>query len=785
MPVLERNRRRLSGTMLGHVERLEARRLLAAQPFSVAVLPDTQYYSQRFPETFLAQTRWVTENLARERIAFVTQLGDIVQSGAGGTTRNLLQWQRADAAMDLLDGDVGRNPDGLVPYSATLGNHDYDSVSDKLSGTSRYREFFGPARYESRSWYTDDSGLAGNHAQVFMAGGYRFLHLTLQWEPTDADLAWAQKVIAAHPGAPTILSTHSYLNPATRARQQTIQGRSAAGTNPGNTGEQVWEKFVRVNPQVFLVMNGHFPSPTGYWQTSTNVAGQPVMEMTVDFQSLANGGDGWMRLVTIDTAAGTIGVRTLSPTLGREDTRPAQRFTVPLDFATRFGAPLPEGFRTATFQNGRVVGDRVYAGTLDTQLREAAPTTAYATSSLPLLVDAADSGKRNASQTLLQFADIVGPEAGRIPAGAKILSARLVVDSTDPGAGGRLHRLLTPWTASATWNSWGGGVQADGLEAAAAYTAQVGVAALTPRVPVLANMAIDVTADVQAWANGAANHGWAFLPWVGGTDGWMFTSSEAARIGSRPALEIDWLPPGATVATFQQGAGGYAGTVDTMIRPSAPTTRSDTAGTLWVDGPVDGQTAQTLIAFGGLFGTGAGQVPANATIESARLVLTTPASVSNAQGGGVAIHRMLGNWSASTTWRSAFGGNGVQTNGVEAVRQPDALTGAIERGIASFDVTASLRAWQAGAANRGWLLTSQTSDGWGISSAEAQAAGERPRLVVTWKPASPSASIQRQSGGDAPAGSPSPHLAALVWATLATDAGSPAGTTLSRRRPVA
>lgn len=145
---------------------------------------------------------------------------------------------------------------------------------------------------------------------------------------------------------------------------------------------------------------------------------------------------------------------------------------------------------------------------------------------------------------------------------------------------------------------------------------------------------------------------------------------------------------------------------------------------------------------------------------------------------------MLAGWSATATWRTAFRGNGVQADGVEAVRQSDALTGAIERGIASFDVTTSLKAWQAGAANRGWLLTWRTSDGWGISSAEAQAAGERPRLVVTWKPASPSASIQRQSGGDAPAGSPAPHLAALAWATLATDAESPAGTTLSRRRPV-
>jgi len=238
------------------------------------------------------------------------------------------------------------------------------------------------------------------------------------------------------------------------------------------------------------------------------------------------------------------------------------------------------------------------------------------------------------------------------------------------------------------------------------------------------------------------------------------------------------------VATFQQGAGGYAATVDTMIRPSAPATRFDTAATLWVDGPVDNGTTQTLLAFGGLFGTGAGQIPASASIESARLVLTTPAIVSNAQGGGATLHRMLANWTPAATWSGSLGGDGVQADGVEAVRQPDARTGTVERGIASFDVTASLKAWQAGAANRGWVLSWQNSDGWATSSADAQAAGERPRLVVTWKSATPPVSIQPVIAVDATSAPQSARVAAVTWATLAADTAAPGGTTSARRRLV-
>jgi hypothetical protein len=378
----------------------------------------------------------------------------------------------------------------------------------------------------------------------------------------------------------------------------------------------------------------------------------------------------------------------------------------------------------------------------------------------------------------------VGAAAGRIPAGARIVSARLVVDSTDPGAGARLHRLLTPWTAAATWNSWVGGVQADGREAAAVSTAQVGVAARTPVVPILSDVAIDVTADVQAWADGAANHGWAFLPWAGGTNGWMVSPSEAARLGSRPALVVDWLPPAANVTTFQQGAGGYSGTSDTMIRPSAAATRFDAAATLWVDGPVDNGTTQTLLAFGDLFGSGAARVPADAVIESARLIVTTPAIVANAQGGGATLHRVLAPWNGAATWSKAFGGNGVQADGREAVAVPDARTGAMERGIASFDVTASVRAWRAGAVNRGWVLNHLTSDGWAISSAQAEAVGERPRLVVTWRPA---AVAPVAPTAEAVSATVAPTVArdwnaVAAWAALATDPASSDEPSTARRR---
>ena len=512
---------------LASPERLERRDTPVAGPFTVAVLPDTQFYSQTYPEIFLAQTRWIADNRTARSIAFVTHLGDVVQNNARGTTRNLVEWQRADAALDLLDGDLAANPDGLVPYSVALGNHDTDVMWSKPGIATRYDEFFGASRYAARSWYVENSGLTGNHAQVFTAGGYRFLHLTLQFEPLDSDLAWARGVMARHPGLPTILSTHSYIQPSSARRYAVLQGQPGAADDPANSGEQVFQKLVRTSPQIFLVMNGHFGGE--FHQVSANAFGQPVLELAADYQARTNGGDGWLRLLEFDTTAGEVRVQTYSPTLDQYERDADSEFTLSFDFRGRYGEPLPTGHAVSAFQDGRTVGGAIYTGTVDTQLRQATPTTAYGTATTALLVDSASPLATDTSQALLRFDGFVGGGAGQVPVGATVLAARLVVDTTNPGAGGALHRMAQAWSDSATWNSLIRGIQADGREATRTGTAQAGFIHRNPLVAV-GTTEIDVTDDVRHWVAGGANHGWAILPWGGGTDGWAFSPSEAARM---------------------------------------------------------------------------------------------------------------------------------------------------------------------------------------------------------------------------------------------------------------
>jgi hypothetical protein len=186
----------------------------------------------------------------------------------------------------------------------------------------------------------------------------------------------------------------------------------------------------------------------------------------------------------------------------------------------------------------------------------------------------------------------------------------------------------------------------------------------------------------------------------------------------------------ATVS-FRQGVNGYTGALDTILMQASPSAAFGTATTLSVDFGT-GVEEQTLLAFDNLFGSGAGQIPVDATITSATLTLQT--TNSSANGGG--LYRMLADWTNASTW-SQFGGNGVQADGGEAVASADVVVGSVASGSRGFDVTKSLQAWAAAgttaeahnAANQGWLFKTPSTDGWGFYSSEGST---KPLLSVTY-----------------------------------------------------
>ena len=235
-----------------------------------------------------------------------------------------------------------------------------------------------------------------------------------------------------------------------------------------------------------------------------------------------------------------------------------------------------------------------YTSAYDTSLRQAYPDTDRSAVAA-LASDWAVTGTSDNEQVLLRFDNIIGSGPNQIPTGATIYAA--VLDLTgdigsSPGNGGQFYAMLEPWVdTTSTWNSWGGGIQPDGVKAATTATATIGDAALHALVQATVNT-IDLTADVQAWASGSrANNGWVILPWPNGADGWGFATAEAPSTGSRPQLRVYYAVGAAPLritsitrgtSSVSLGFSGPAGAVCSVLRAGTVTGSYTSIGTATV-----------------------------------------------------------------------------------------------------------------------------------------------------------------------------------------------------------
>jgi hypothetical protein len=282
--------------------------------FAVVILPDTQVYAERVPETFDSQLRWIAEHAEQYNIVFVSHVGDIVQAG---NQQN--EWQVARAAYDwLVDIDM--------PHGFSVASHDFvangngfdhphdSSCSDQERldcDAIDFKRYFGAQFYEDRDWYrgTSPSGLSSY--QRVSAEGLELLFLHLPQDTPDAEVEWANEVMDANPGTLAHLTTHRYLFdyrltdllptplnllPAGRFNlfSYTLGGQGLI-RNDGMEADVLFGNFISRHTNIWSVHCGHVDAE--FRQVSNNRAGLPVNEILVDYQDMADGGGGWMRLL--------------------------------------------------------------------------------------------------------------------------------------------------------------------------------------------------------------------------------------------------------------------------------------------------------------------------------------------------------------------------------------------------------------------------------------------------------------------------------------------------------
>jgi len=340
----------------GVMEPISAQAFQRAAPpaktsFTLAVLPDTQFYSryattdehQQFQTTYgstpyEAQTQFIVDNAAKYNIPFVIHLGDVVDQ-----VGKVHQWEIADAAMKRLES-------AKIPYSILAGNHDvlqafdYENGGSQGWGTDRqrnngiepYLRWFPAGRAAQQATFKGRDGSGWHEYHVFEAFGVKFMVLSLSWRASDDAIAWANGVIKANPTLPVILVNHQLLN------------IDKDGVSPLEVpyGQMIWDRLIAGNDQIFMTLNGHYHGAAHIRRT--NNFGNPVDIMVVDYQMAYQGGNALMRLYEFDFSANKIDVASFSPwvvakpvaKLNHFDrawlTESNHQFTLPINFARRF-----------------------------------------------------------------------------------------------------------------------------------------------------------------------------------------------------------------------------------------------------------------------------------------------------------------------------------------------------------------------------------------------------------------------------------------------------------------
>jgi hypothetical protein len=432
---------------------------------------------------------------------------------------------------------------------------------------------------------------------------------------------------------------------------------------------------------------------------------------------------------------------------------------------------------TVSFQEG-VDG---YVGTFDKRLGSDG-TNELGSAVANYFVDGQSTTDSPDIQGLIRFDNIFGAGAGRIPAGATILDARLTLTTASgdplanppgsanaqtPGPWG-VAALLRPFTSSTTYLDFGAlgptfrngpSINVSATRAAGFYDDPIGANTTGP----VANPAdfndgqIDqdesstarVRSLVQNWANDPSrNYGFTVQAGrTGTTDGWMIGTSSHPTLGNRPKLSVTYTMDEVETTTLQQGVNGYSGTVQSWVRQN-----NNIGATDFVDGAqlneafLDGVDIsdpaspddRSLVRFNNLFASQGGNIEDDAEIVDAYLVITTGVSNANARTGGAWIaQQMLTDWdtnkedSSLPTVFGDFGGGFGPQIGTDVSDAVDKVWGMTPDGQAWFDVKSVLENWQDGEANYGFQIkATDHADGWQIRMVGTSEVSARPQLMV-------------------------------------------------------
>lgn len=334
---------------------------LAERSWSIAVLPDTQYYVRNDQDAplFTEITQWIVDHQEEFNIQLVLHVGDIVD------LNSTPQWNHAKSSLQVLDGKL--------PYVLSVGNHDLGrNASDRSTMLNEYFNISDNPLNEKMLGGYFEEGRLENAWYHFKFGNREYVIFALEFGPRKEVVEWANKVAAQNPDKSFILVTHEFIDQestlfsddglaqhTTPTTKNSPYGYGISKKGPIHCGQELWEAFVSKHSNFELVLNGHYkafdksgPKPddvkmrkkalAASYRSNTYDDGRVVHQMLFNAQWAPRGGNGWMRLLEFLPDGKTVRVKTLSPHLMKTEEDKSKAWKTGADMQFDLVLPSPK-----------------------------------------------------------------------------------------------------------------------------------------------------------------------------------------------------------------------------------------------------------------------------------------------------------------------------------------------------------------------------------------------------------------------------------------------------------
>jgi hypothetical protein len=291
--------------------------------YEIIVFPDIQNMIRFKPQYSRSMFQWLADSADYYNVKALLQVGDITDWNTQA------EWDTVAVQLGLF---TTAQPD--IPYLFVPGNHDYgNGFTPSGRDATRYNTFFDAAHFSGKTFYMGNyGGTNENYWIKWDVGNRKYAAIGLEFLPRDAVVDWANdladSLATADPYRELMVVTHAHISQqGEMATDTSVYSSDYYGMTADNSGQELWDNFIKLHPNIRFVFSGHFLIPDTWARrglqdriTASGINGNLIHQIFVNYQDDNNWGDGYFMRLKFNTATNDVGVRFWSASYLNDDT---------------------------------------------------------------------------------------------------------------------------------------------------------------------------------------------------------------------------------------------------------------------------------------------------------------------------------------------------------------------------------------------------------------------------------------------------------------------------------